>query len=512
MNVKLLRRAALAVGWAALLVALAMLARSPLVWRDEMQFASLSYSWLHGGSGAPTIYAEDPRFPMSTFFYGPTFFAAGAAAFKLLGFSVASFRLVSWLGGLLLAWSAAALTRALGGSRNWSAACWLLVLLSPELGSTLSNGRMDTLAVAGELGGLVLLLRGLQSRRAGLSWGLSALAGVAWTCALLTTPRALQFFAGLALCAPLWLRAPRPQWQKFVVCFSLAGLITGAGQCVWLLTQGETPLSWLRYLGYISSFCRHYTIIGGFRVIRPTMFWLLTPLVSLGLAVLLLARGKAWRRVWDEGPALVWVVAAFVFQGLLTFLNTPRPESYPLYWGLPWLVTALALVSASRSLTTEVSAQVCLGALLLAACLFGGARLLKITEVAAAWPGRNPQLLEDFARQHIPPGSRVAGPLAYYFYAVERAGATYRFHEPLYDSYFPFLENKLNPAYPAATAQKYPANFLLWPEGEPLPRSCHCSEADRVARFAPPVTDSWLTRLHRFGGGYPAANLYRVPE
>ena len=505
MKFNLIQKMVWAVGWIALLLALLMLARSPLVWRDEVTFAAISYSLANGDSGTPTILAEDPRFPAGAFFYGPMYFWLGAIAFKFFGLSIFSFRLLSWSGGLLLALSASSLIRVLGGSRNWAAVCWALVLLSPELGSALTSGRMDTLAVAGELGGLVLLLRAVQNSRVWLSWGLSALAGAAWTCALLTTPRTLQFFLSLALCAPLWLKGPRLQWQKFAVRFSLAGLIVVAGLCVWLLTQGETPLSWLRYLGYISSFCRQYTLIGGFSELRLTLFWLLTPLVSLGLVALWLARGGAWRRIGAERPALVWVVAAFVAQGLLTFCTTPRPESYPLYWGLPWLVAALAVVAADR-----VSAWFWLSALVVAACLFGGVRLLKTAEVAAAWPARNPQLLEDFARQHIPPGSRVAGPLAYYFYAVERAGSTYRFHEPLRDSYFPFLENKLNPAFPATQTEKFQAHFLWWPAGKSLPRSCRCTEGDLVATFTPPSANGFLSRWHLFGGGYPMSGLYRI--
>jgi 4-amino-4-deoxy-L-arabinose transferase-like glycosyltransferase len=492
MNVVLLRRVAWVTGGAALLLALLTLTRSPLVWRDETQFAALSYSLFNGGGGASTIFAEDPRFPITTFFYGPSFFWLGAYFFKLFGFSVFSFRLLSWVGGLLLALAAAALARVLGGSRNWAAACWVLALLSPELGSTLANGRMDTLAVAGELVGLALLLRGLQTEKPVLSWGCSALAGLVWAATVLTTPRSLQFFLCLALAALWWARDAA--WRKFAARFVLAGGLTAAGLVAWLWSQGETPFSWLSYMSRIASFTRSNTIIGGFWSLRPTLLWVLTPLVC---ALLLVFRR---RNAGPQNTARAWATTAIAGQSLLTFVTTVRPESYPVYWGVPLLVVALTALSAGAR------ARYAMGALVLAACLFGGLRVVKLAEVAASWKARDPQPLEAFARQHIPPGSRVIGPAEHYFYAVERAGSTYRFHELLRDAYFPFLEDRQNPLYAAAQQQKFAAHFLWWPDGKPLPRSCGCSEADRVATYAPPSVSSRFG----FGGGYPASSLYRI--
>jgi 4-amino-4-deoxy-L-arabinose transferase-like glycosyltransferase len=504
MNYTLLRRLAWAAGGLALLLALVTLTRSPLVWRDEAPFAAIAYSLSQGGSGTPTLLAEDPRFPITTFFYGPTFFYLGALLFKAFGLSVFAFRLLSLGGGVLLALAAVSLVRVTGGSWNWAAACWALVLLSPELGSTLTSGRMDTLAVAGELGGLALLLKGLRAEKGGLSWAFTVLAGLVWAATVLTTPRTLQFFVCLALAAPLWVRGGA--WRRFAPRLALAGALTAAALCVWLWSQGETPQSWLAYLGYIARYNKHNNVLGGFWQLRPTPLWALTP----PLCVVLLAfwRFRGGRFGAERNPGLAWAALALFGQGALTFITTIRPESYPLYWGLPLLAATLAVMAAGRQ---EVKRPLAL-ALALAACLFGGLRVVKLFEVAASWQARNPQLLEDFARQHIPPGSRVAGPIDLYFYAVERAGSTYRFHEPLNDAWFPFIESKLNPAYPLAAQQRFPQHFLWWPEGgKPLPRSCRCAEADRVATYTPPVTGRWLPSLFRFGGGYPKAGLYRIP-
>ena len=498
MNTNILRRLAWIAGGAALLLALLTITRSPLVWRDEMPFAALSYSLLNGGSGTPTILAEDPRYPVSTFFYGPFYFWLGAASFKLLGFSLFSFRLLSWLGGLLLALGAASLVRVLGGSWSWAAACWCLVLLSPELGSTLTNGRMDTLAVAGILGGLALFLQGQKrdDRR------LSALSAPVWAATVLTTPRSLQFFLCLALAAPFCWRGAG--WRKFAARFGAVGAFVAIALGGWILSQGETPLSWLRYVLYIGAFARPYSIMGGFWRLRPTPLWALTPLVC----VFLVTAWRFWGGVWQpKQRELVWVTAALGGQSLLIFLTMARPESYSIFWGLPLLVVALAfLASQAQPLNKRA---LCL-AILLVAAVFGGLRMVKLAEIAATWASRNPQTVEDFARQHIPPGSRVIGPAEYYFYAVEKAGSTYRFHEPLRDAYFPFLETKLNPAFPAAQAQKFPAHYLWWPVGKPLPRSCSCTEADRIATYTPPAGNSRLNQLLRFGGGYPVAGLYHI--
>ncbi len=498
MNLTVLRRLAWIAGGAALLLGLLTLTRSPLVWRDEMPFAAISYSLFNGGSGAPTILAEDSRFPITTFFYGPMFFWLGAVSFKVFGFSIFSFRLISWLGGFLLAAAAAALVRVLGGSRNWAAACWALVLLSPELGSTLTNGRMDTLAVAGILGGLALFLRGLKED----SWVFPALSGLVWAATVLTTPRTLQFFLCLALAAPFCWRGVA--WRKFAARFVVSGALTAAALGAWLWSQGETPLSWLRYLLYIGGFARPYSVIGGFWRLRPTLLWVLTPLVCAMLLAVWRWRGGAWQTGRRD---LLWVSLALGGQSGLIFLTMARPESYPIFWGLPLLVVVLATLATQ--LPPAATRALCI-ALVLAACANGGLRAVKMLNLAASWAARDSQRLEDFARQNIPAGSRVIGPAEFYFYAVERAGSTYRFHEPLRDAYFPFLENKLNPAFPAAQRQTFPAHFLWWPVGKPLPASCRCTEANRVATYTPPVANSWLKRWRNNGGGYPPAGLYRI--
>lgn len=524
------RRAAWGLGVILLITAAVTATRSPLVWRDEMSFAPMAYSLLHDGSGLPTVLAEDPRRPAaSLLFYGPLFFWISAASFKIFGFSVASFRLVAWVFGVLLALTAAFLVRTLGGSRNWIAATWLLVILTPEFGSNITNGRMDTLAIWLQLLGLACLARSYQTifetsdatKIAKASWAWAFGAGLAWAGAALTTPRSLPFFACLSVAALAWLVLQPSTGQQFIKRFSLAGGLTALSVGVWLATQGETFLSWLAHLNAIGRDNRKYALIGGFTQIRPTVLWVLTPM----LAVVLLAigsRGRALgrRETWRKIPLVAWLGASLAANALFTFILTARPESYPLYWGLPLLVATLAILAAFPATPTFApasqptqptwTARAVPFMLVLAACLYGALRAGKMAEVAATWRTRDPQTIEDFARQNISASARVIGPLDYYFYAVTKANATYLFHEPLYDRLMPAFENEPNPLYPAARARQYTGNFLLWPSDKPLPNSCGCTEKDRIAHYEPPANPVWLRRLATGKTGYPAADLYRI--
>ncbi len=509
MQLNIWGRLTCAVGALVLLLSLATLTRSPLVWRDEMVLAPIAYSLLQGGSGTPTVLAEDPRWPHSTLFYGPLYFRLGALSFKLFGLSITSWRLLSWLGGLLLACAAAYLIRVLGGSRNWAAACWALVLLSPELGSTLTSGRMDALAVGLELLGLAWLVRSLRG-----GWQFTLAAGTAWACAALTTPRALTFFFWLAVGAIFWLKEERAVWHGVMLRLAVSGLMVAASLCAWLWTEDETPLSWWHYVNTVSQSSRQFALVGGFWQLRPTPLWALTPFVAFIL--LLTARGSYeggfLHKAATAPTSLRWVTAALLGHSVMTYAITARPESYAIYWTLPGLITALAWVAIlSTGRNRAGTLRPVLLCLLLIAGLYGGFRTLKLAEVAANWQARDPQPLEDFARQHIPPGSRVLGPLEFYFYAVERAGSTYRFHEPLNDTYFPFVTDRLNPAYPATVNQQFTAHYLIWPAERPLPASCRCTEADIVAHYESPAVRAPALDALRFPDkGYPATNLYRL--
>ena len=505
-------KAILVVGIVFFLFSGVILTRSPLVWRDEVQFASMALSLLRDGTGTPSVLAEDPRMPFSYRFYGPAFPVLGALAFKLFGISQVSFRAISLLAGLSLAIACAYFVLLLSGSKVWAALAFSLTILSPEFGATATSGRMDTLAVGCEWMGMALLLAAIQSAalRSGILLCIGA--GTVWTLAALSTPRALPFFFCLTIWAPILLRLPLSLRQRAFAFYLATGLLAVSLFVTWLLFAGLTPLSWLRDLSAMSSTARSYAIIGGYWHLRPSPLWLLTPLAASALLVCAgLNRRKLTALIRREHTLLHWIICGVTVNAVFSFVISARPEGYGLYSGLPLLIVSLVLVAsvAPDNLSGVARLQVCVLSIIV---VFGLVRLAKLGDVFATWRARDPQAAAQFVRANVPAGSRVLGPLEFYFYAVEQADSTYRFHEPLHDRNFPFRDDQLNPAYEIARQKKYGATFLLWPANRALPLSCRCESAPLVAEFKPQRDHAFFYWPHPSTGGYPPARLYRLPD
>src|SRR4051812_39105250 len=145
---------------------LVTLERSPVAWPDSIIYASIARSLQLGHGGVPTVLRDAPFAADHLRFYGPVFFRIAAWLFALFGLGERYVRLISVAGALLIAAGGAGLVRAFGGSRERQAWTAALLLLSPEIGRSATDGRMDTLAVGFEIAALAVCLHGLRTRRA----------------------------------------------------------------------------------------------------------------------------------------------------------------------------------------------------------------------------------------------------------------------------------------------------------------------------------------------------------
>lgn len=508
------------VALAALTAALAAVAieRSPLVWGDETYLASAAYSVSTGGDGVPTLLAPgswNRPFPKA---YGPLFFTLGSWTMRGAGIRPVSVRALSLAGALLVSASAFALVRAFGGTLLWASFAAAMLWLSPEIGSSATNGRMDTLAVGFEVLGLAvsLIAAGSPSRRR--SALLTLATGAAWACAALCTPRTYPFFFAAGMLGTVTWIVRKPERRIAVVWGVALAIVAGAIAC-WLAAYGTTPREWIGLLTAGVTTDQFNGIVAA-----PRREWgisaktALTPFIAVAAIVFVWAFGaKRWSvRARPGLEAAVWLTIVHAALYAIIF-------NYAFFAGIYFsqLLLAVALaVSGSGGLTPQrraalVAVWLCVATLCLAA------RTLKLVEAAATWQGRDPAPLEQFVRDHVPPGSLVFGLHPVYFYAVTRSGSLYRSFatEPYPGS--PTIGRR-PPGARSTTEQLRPGvlaaeRYLLWPIDEPLfPYEFACARPG-IARFEPPASRanaitrlSWFAR-YAYLHTYPETVLYRLP-
>jgi 4-amino-4-deoxy-L-arabinose transferase-like glycosyltransferase len=188
-----LRRLAWAAGIICLLANLAIISRAPIPWLDEVYLVSVANSVAHQNRPFERLTPRPEWVDGYEKIYGPVFFHAEAAFIRLLGLSPLSGRVVCWIGAVLTAIAAAWLVGVAGGSVQWAALAFALIVLTPEFSVIARNGRMDSLAIGFELAGMACLMMALRESTRATRWALGA--GACWALAVLTTPRTLPFLA-----------------------------------------------------------------------------------------------------------------------------------------------------------------------------------------------------------------------------------------------------------------------------------------------------------------------------
>lgn len=496
--------------WAAWLVAalglagfLVTLQRVPVVWNDSVAYATIARALQFGQGGVPTALRDSPTAVDHIPFYGPIFFQLAAWAYAVFGFSIASFRLISLLGGVLITVAAWGLVRAYGGHyprQAWIAAA---LMLSPEVGSSATSGRMDSLAVGLGLLALTLTVRGIA--RGTQPWRYGAEAGVLIASAALTTPRAYPmvgaFFAGVIVL--LW--SPPQQRRAAAHQMIATTAIFLVIFTIWTIAAHGGPIRWLRYMAFIAMrentdvalLMRRQWAFESWRLITPVAAG-----IGLGLAMADYRHASARGEDWTTRSYPIAVTWMTLTAGVTVLNGT---FFFEIYWALPLLVAVLA-VTRSTPRTRALFALMLL--------VFAGERVVKYVRVGATWQARDPALIEAFVKTHVPAGADVIGPEDFYFFAVERSGARYLFAYPESWATWARWVPQFDPAMvhaprPVSHAERY----LIWPVPYyTIPAQYACAIVGPVATYNPPpivnvgVFEPGATTL----AAYPTTVLYRL--
>lgn len=491
------------------------IARSPLPDLDEVYIASAALSLARHGRGVPTVLPAGPwnvAFPDA---YGPVFFWPAAMSIRLFGLSASAVRGVCLSGATAIALAAGWLTRRAGSSLTWAICVAAIVWFAPEIGRAATNGRMDTVAVALEIAAMAILVApgDLAPRRAVAN---GVVAGVFAGSALLTTPRAILWAAGLAGAAvvALWHgRTARGALIAIVTC----GLCAAACVSIWTMAIGVGPVPYVLNLLTGARHDAFNSVTTGVRV--WSLHFVAIASLAGALAVLL---GLAAARVSAPGVAtravtVLWgwtltAAALYVVRVNHTFFRE-------IYFVTP--ITIVALATAGTIRASAKGRRALVAGCAATAALFIALRVVKSAQVVESWSGRDPAPVERFFQANLAPGADVFSLSQYYLYAVEGTGAHLKaFDAEPYGQPFPGSPTIGRPpesALPDLRA-RVRGHLLIWPdEGELWPPAFECAHDHPIARWAPAHGAGMMSRLpifNRFAGRltYPATTIYKMPE
>jgi 4-amino-4-deoxy-L-arabinose transferase-like glycosyltransferase len=496
---------------------IAAIARSPLVDIDEVYIASAALSLVRHGSGVPTVLPAGPwsvPFPTA---YGPVFFWLAAGAIRSFGLSTVAVRSVSLAGGLAMAAAAAWLARRAGASRASALCAACLIWLAPEVGRASTNGRMDTVTVAFELAAMALVILPPETSRS-RAIGAGCLAGLCAGLAMLTTPRAMTFVAGLAVAAvvALWPARERSSMSAAVLA---CGIVASFCLIAWPAANGSGPLYYFVTVPAGARIDEFNTVTYGNRdwTLHPVAIGAIAGLVPLAIGSVL-----AWLRSTRQTPMMrpLLAVLCWACAGAAVYIARVNHTFFrEIYFVTP--VTAVVLAMAGANVAAGNGRRVLTIACAITALLFGSIRLVKSAQIVESWRGRDPAPLQEFFQAHIPSDAVVVGFNQYYFYAVERLGAHFLASEA--EPYgVPFPGSPTIGRPPASALSEIRARFrgrlLIWPEDEhtPLPDAYRCAAGHRLATWTPGPRTTVLDRLpifkrYAYRLTYPVTSIYQLP-
>lgn len=483
----------------------ATLTHEPFAESDAQLYASIALTWAHYQVGVPSVMRYSPHAVDHVRFYGPVYFQAVASTFKLLGVSKLAARAVSLGGAVLIAASTAGLALSLGATGAWPWAM-LLVLLTPELRYSATDGTMETLAVGLALFGLFLFVRALTSRSR--SYVFAAAAGLSLGLSGLTTPRIYPFLVSFGLAGLVYLRRDRRELAHWLIALSgVTALMLG-----WVWCYDGGLVSWAHLVARVFTHEGSDVALVGTRVWMFRWSRLVVPAcAAAGALVAAWALGRTGAER-DQRYAAGFALSAAAINFVLVAAGMNLTFMFGIYFAIPLFVILVSLPWPRIGVPLRACRMVTAG-LVATLVAFAGLTYLR---VALTWKGEDQARVERFLRAHVPAGAALIGPRTMYFFAAQQAGLRYwTANSRSFADWTRWIDkdpDALDDARSLPVRPRPAQRFILWPD-DVLPKGYGCAANHKIATYHAPAVPEWSVResLVHSPRQYPDAVLYALP-
>ncbi len=371
---------------------------SPVVWFDEVYFASVTHSFITGNGMAIELDHSEP-----CVLYGPIYFLLTGLFTKVLGFGIFTFRLVNLLFAFLCMFSLGKMLKMLNVKDGLNYFCQLLLLTDAMFVSNAHSGRMEFVALFFVLQAYVIYLGDRKEIIKATAIPVLLIA------AMLTTPRILFVAFPIALI----------QFVKFVKKqrWLLSAIYVTIPICIYGL--------WIYYAygsvtDMLASFTKHSDSQGaslanhffsGNWNIKPYHYLMVFAAIC---SAVLCAHKKKLNQLW-----------AFIFPILFFYCFVFDLGMYAVII-LPFYFVIIALgFTAAQEYYSKAFLVIAKG--LMTVCLLCniGVFTVKAAVIVTSKDERNPYSVAEWFKKNVPAGSKVAGDYTYYYAAIEN-GCEYR--------------------------------------------------------------------------------------
>jgi hypothetical protein len=488
-----------------------------VTWEDEIFVVSAGLSIARSQAPIESVMALYPHSDSPIEFYGPVSFEAAGQLIRVFGLKTGPWRLACFGGIFLNLLVAVGLVR-LGGGDDWAQLITALTLAISGFAAAMQPGRWDFVSSGLFLGGLLVLLAGIEAGGIALVWRV-AVAGPLIGLALGSTPRVLTLALAAAVTVSL-VGLLFSGMRKHLLLGALgAAALAVLTQNLLLLPWHLNSLSWYAYVRSSTRKDPHnatpVTGTGGWGLNFQNHKILI--LVALCLFAASLCSVLPRVRPVPMGRKLAFrlFLASFAMTNLLLMLLLTRGSlGLSGFWLTPVVVALMCWFDwDSVSETKWGMLAATLVGTALTALVFQAVRPL--TATALTWNRRSNGIVAAFVRRTTPNNAALYGPIGGYFYPVEMAGRTYLY---LYEQ-----ERGLIPWLPANphTDPSVSVNeeldeqsctqpiYVIWPiddparhsPAEPMPKTLQERLGPKISELRQPPLTKWKEGLlHELGG------------
>jgi len=371
---------------------------SPIVWYDEVYFASITHSLISGNGLSVELDNFKPCYA-----YGPVYFLFTGAVTKIFGFGIFQFRIVNLLFSFFTVFILGKILDKLNVNKGLNYFIQLLLLTDALFISNSHSGRMEFVALSFVIAAYWFYLSKEKSdmvRAVAISTLL--------TLAVLTTPRAAVICISIAVAQFVNLIRTR-EWKSITMYIIIPIVLLGT----WIFVAYGSLAGMIEY--YAKPSGTGHSLAGSF----VGGNWLISifhyPMIMLAFMslVLFIKNRKAKDYIIYLAPILLYYLLVF---------DTGKYGVLILPFYMIIIARGLMYIYENYSKFYKVP---CVALLVICFFINSSIFVFKAVSIIATQEQRNPQHVATWIKRNIPYGSKVAGGYPYY-YAAKENGCQYR--------------------------------------------------------------------------------------